>query len=186
MKIEFAPKFPFIFRQDAGYIERMPLEQREGLFGVLDQMHRAQPEWLPILRVRGLKDTLCLYDFVSDAFGKYAGMEIVFLRPETVVYHRLPGALPDGEGYVAPGSYAFRLCPFGVRAIHLQLSKSDDGRIHEIEQVGGDCGARFVDLPHRVFAYSVFAPEMFALHSTWLSKLEATQAETTDERSDLS
>src|SRR5437762_2891198 len=97
------------------------------LFQAVAKLQAHDSSLLPALKpIDGLPGQMVLLEFQDPGLAIYSGLEIIVFDDERFLYYRLPGALPNGEGWVAPGRYPIRFNAFrDRREVFLVLEKGD-------------------------------------------------------------
>src|SRR5437870_343136 len=85
--------------------ERTPGEFAR-LFAYVRDLHAHAPDRIPALvPLSGLAPQMVLLEFHDPLLRVYSGLEIIVFDEARYLYYRLPGAKPNGEGNVVPGTY---------------------------------------------------------------------------------
>ncbi|WP_394838607.1 hypothetical protein LVJ94_17055 [Pendulispora rubella] len=106
------------------------------LHAYLRDLHEYEPRILPALRsLRGMPDSFALLEFHHPTLRIYSGREIILFDDCRYLYYRLPGALPNGGGFVEPGRYRLRCrAPRDAHDRILELEKTGDTSFQWISQ----------------------------------------------------
>ncbi|WP_394849172.1 hypothetical protein LZC95_17205 [Pendulispora brunnea] len=127
------------------------------LYGYLRDLHEHEPRILPALQpIAGLPDSFALLEFHHPTLRIYSGREIILFDESRYLYYRLPGALPNGSGFVEPGRYRLRC----------RAPRDEHDRILELEKTG-DTSFRLLGQEKRVLEQAA-PPKAGELDYSWI------------------
>lgn len=103
-----------------------------------------------------------LSHFRHQDFIKYNGLELVIIDKDLMTYHRLPGAKPNGNGYVTAGIHEISLKSMNDNELHyFQVEKTNQINLYlRSIKKSPTAGVTYQNLPRRTLDYVRFIPEL--------------------------
>lgn len=107
-------------------------------------------------------DRFIMSQFCHQKYLPYNGLEIVIMDNDQVTYHRLPGAKPNGKGFVETGTHYIKLNSMNDTETHyLCINKPlhPDIQITSISSLTSQ-NRDYQYLPKRILYNELFIPEL--------------------------
>ncbi|KAB8028088.1 hypothetical protein [Fluviispira multicolorata] len=135
-------------------------------FLIFENIYNIEPRlfyWINLFPSK--KDRYILTQFRHQNFLKYTGLELVIIDQHRMTYHRLPGAKPNGNGFVKTGKHCIQLNSMDEADINYfcveKLNLLDLNCKHTT--IAHDLKNKFIFLPCRKLNYQLFIPELIEI-----------------------
>jgi hypothetical protein len=155
--------------------ERSPGEFAR-LFRYLSELNRYDAALLPsLVPLSAPAGQFALFEFHDPELRIYSGLEFIVFDERRYLYYRLPGALPNGAGHVAPGRYHVRLNAIAdPRELFVVLEKGSEPAFTLLTQsLRPAPSAVYTRLEARELDYSWIVRELRGLVVSWLTSAQA-------------